>query len=212
MKTETKILGIGLLVTLLLLVGAVVFLTQNQTQVTQTPEGAVYEIDYSKGQKIGSDSAKVKLAEFSDFQCPFCAQVEPFVKQALGENVQLIYFHFPLSGHKNARAASRVSEAAATEGKFWEMHDKLFETQKEWENLNDPTSYFIDLGKQLGVSGEKIKQALTSSTYEQTITEDYNEGLRVGVNSTPSFYINGKKVNLQSYDDLKRLVQEELNK
>lgn len=215
MKTETKILGIGLFVTLLILGVGLFLATKGQGSDATTTDGKVYNIDYSKGQKIGSDSAKVKLVEFSDFQCPACAAAEPFVQQIRNtypNEVLLIYRHFPLSQHRNAKKATTVSEAAGEEGKFWPMHDKLFETQSQWENLPDATDFFVNLAKQLGLDEQKVKAALQNDLYKQKIDEDVSEGISLGVNSTPTFFLNGHKMDLRTFNDIRAALDQELQK
>ena len=213
MTTETKWLGAVLIITVVLLFGGIFLLSRNNSS---KGNGAteVLQIDYSKGQKIGSDSAKVKLTEFSDFECPACAAVEPFLaKFKSGDpDIQFIYRHFPLPQHKFARQAATVAEVAGEEGKFWEMHDKIFETQSQWSKLSDATDFFMALVKELGVDENKVKQALEKDVYKSKINEDLSEGRGLGVNSTPTFFLNGRKLNLKSFNDLNTIVAEELKK
>lgn len=216
MTTETKILGIILVLTAVLLFGGVFFLSKggSSSGITGT---TVSQIDYTKGQKIGSDSAKVKLVEFSDFQCPACQAAEPVVKQVRAtypDQVQFIYRHFPLPQHAYGRQAAAYAEAAGEQGKFWEMHDKLFETQTEWSALgdSDAAAFFLNLAVQLGLDENKVKQAVAENTFNSKIDSDLAEGRSLGVNSTPTFFVNGRKLNLQKFDDLSNAVAEELNK
>lgn len=212
MNTETKILAGTLLVSLVIVVGAVFFFSKSSS-TTPSENTQVINLDYSKGQKIGSDSAKVKLAEFSDLQCPACKAAEPFVKQIrekYQKNFQFIYFHFPLMQHVHSKKAANFAEYAATQGKFWEIHDKLFETQDSWSALSDPTDYFTQLGAQFGLDKDKIKESVNKSPFAQRIDDDLAEGAKAGVNATPSFYLNGKKLNLQSFLELDSAVSKEL--
>ncbi len=213
MKTETKILGTILIITLVLFLGGIYFLSKTST-TNPTKETKVLQIDYSKGQKIGSDSAKVKLVEFSDFQCPACLAAEPVVRAIRDSNlqVQLIYRHFPLPQHSHGKQAANLAEAAGEQGKFWQMHDALFETQSQWSALPDATAFFNDLVKQLGLDETKVKTSLEKGTFNSKIADDIAEGQTLGVNSTPTFFINGQKLNLQSFDDLNTVINEELKK
>src|SRR3989338_4559402 len=214
MKTETKILSSILIITVVLFLGGIYFLSK--TSVTNpTKETKVLQINYSKGQKIGSDSAKVKLVEFSDLQCPACKAAEPEVKQVLAKyknDLQFIYRHFPLPQHKNGRAAATLAEAAGEKNKFWEMHNKLFDSQENWSVLPDPTSYFLDLAGILDLDKDQVKKALVDRPYEGKINEDVAEGQSLGVNSTPTFFVNGKKLKLQSFADLDTAIADELKK
>lgn len=213
MKTETKVLGIILLITAVLLFGGISVLSKNSGS-SKTIEGtATLQIDYSKGQKIGSDSAKVKLVEFSDFQCPACRAAEPFIKQVVssyGDQVQFIYRHFPLPQHKFARQTATLAETAGEQGKFWEMHDKIFETQTEWSDLADATPFFLELAKELNLDEAKVKQELEQDSFKAKIDDDTAEGRSAGVNSTPTFFLNGRKLNLQKFEDLNTAVTEVL--
>lgn len=215
MTTETKILGIILIITLTLLIGGVFLLSRSQSSSSGVKGTAVLQIDYSKGQKIGSDSAKIKLVEFSDFQCPACKSAEPAIKQVLSkypENLQFIYRHFPLPQHTHAKQAATLAEAAGEEGKFWEMHDKIFETQSQWSNLSDTdaTAFFLVLAKELGLNEDNLRQALKENTFKSKIDSDIAEGQSLGVNSTPTFFLNGKKLNLKSFNDLDTAIESEL--
>ncbi|MBI2330123.1 DsbA family protein [Candidatus Daviesbacteria bacterium] len=214
MKTETKVLGIILIITIALLFGGIFLLSRNSSG---SAEERVAQIDYTKGQKIGSDSAKVKLVEFSDFQCPACRAAEPVlqrIRSTYSDRIQLIYRHFPLYQHQNARRAAYLSEAAGQQGKFWEVHDKIFETQTQWSNLgnNEATVLFLDLAKQLGLDEDKVKQEISADTFKTLIDTDIAEGRRLGVNSTPTFFLNGRKLNLQNFNDLVTVIDEELKK
>lgn len=215
MKTETKLLGIILIVTVALILGAVFFLGKDSGSSKSIENSTISQIDYSRGQKIGSDSAKVKLVEFSDFQCPACQAVEPFVKSLRSiPNVQVIYRYLPLPQHSYGRKAAYLAAAAAEQGKFWEMHDKLFVTQDQWSPMSDADVevFFLSLAKDLGLDEAKIKLGITGDTFKEVIDAEVAEGNRLGVNSTPTFFLNGHKLNLQSFADLNTAVTAELKK
>lgn len=216
MTTETKWLGIILIATVVLLFGGVFLLSRGGSSKDIAGVN-VSQIDYAKGQKIGSDSAKVKLVEFSDFQCPACQAAEPVIKEVLSKypnDLQFIYRHFPLPQHAYGRQAAAYAEAAGEQGKFWEMHEKLFETQTEWSVLSDSnaTAFFLRIANELGLDENKVKQAVAENTFKEKIDSDIAEGRNLGVNSTPTFFVNGRKVNLRTFDDLNTAVAEELKK
>lgn len=214
MTTETKWLGMILISTLILLFGGVFLLTRG-TSSKAVAGTTIAQIDYSKGQKIGSDSAKVKVVEFSDLECPACAAAEPYVKKlivAYPDQVQVIYRHFPLPQHTHSQTVAALAEAAGGQGKFWEMHDKLFETQSQWSPMGDATSFFMDLVKQLGLDEAKIKQLMGEDVIKAKVNSDAVEGRSLGVNQTPTFFVNGRKLTLKSFDDLNAAVAEELKK
>ncbi len=142
----------------------------------------------------GKADAKVTIVEFSDLQCPACKATLPLVDlitQSATESVRLVYRHYPiLSLHKNALLAARSAEAAANQGKFWEMHDKLFETQSDWEEDADPTGKFDTYAKDLKLDVEKFKKDRVSDEVQARITTDQKDADTLGVNATPSFYVN----------------------
>lgn len=213
MKTETKVLGATLILTAVLLFGGIFFLSRSSNN--NTSNSNIVQIDYSKGQKIGTGSAKVKLVEFSDFQCPACAAVEPYLEKLRStypDQLQLIYRHFPLPQHKFGRLAANLAEAAGEEGKFWEIHKKLFETQEQWSGLTEPTAFFLGLARELGLNEDKVKQALEEDAFKAKIDDDVAEGYRLRINSTPTFFLNGQKLILQSFDDIGIAIEQELKK
>ena len=215
MKTETKILGIILFFTLALIFGAVFLISKSGN--TGILDSAVSNIDYSQAQKTGTDSAKGKLVEYSDFQCPACLAFQPVIKDILSRyqgQVQLFYKHFPLPTHVYSSKAAYVAEAAGEQGKFWELHDKLFETQSQWSVMkeSEADSFFLSLARELELNEDKVREALTSQIFKSKVDGQRIEGQRFGVNATPTFYVNGHKANLKTFDDLKTAVDSEINK
>lgn len=214
MKSETKILSVILIFSAILLIGAVTLLSMGQKNTVITPETEV-TIDYSTGEKIGSDSAKVKIVEYSDFQCPACKAFEPALQKVLNdykEDIQFVYKYFPLPLHFNSKPASNFAIYSATEGKFWETHGKLFQTQEEWALLKNPNEYFLKLGKDLGLDETKLKIALDNNSFYPEMEKTMAEGEKIGVNSTPTVFVNNKKLNLSSYEDLETKVKQILGK
>ena len=212
MKTETKILLGILIFSGLLLTGAVIFFSKGQVQ-NKLSEEAIHQIDYSTGQKIGTDSAKIKLVEFADFHCPACKALEPIIQQILKDyknDIQLTYKYFPLPIHLNAKAAANFAILAAYEGKFWQIHDKLFETQDEWANLPNPKDYFLKMGASFNLDQIRLKQALDNNTYYPLMDQTTREGNNLGVDATPTIFLNGKKQPIQSFTDLKSAIEKEL--
>ncbi|MBI3109796.1 DsbA family protein [Candidatus Daviesbacteria bacterium] len=161
----------------------------------------------------GETNAKVTLIEYSDFQCPACAAYYPVVKQLtqeFGQNIYFTYRYFPLSSiHKNARISSQAAEASGKQGKFWEMHDLLFENQNEWSNLPAPKEKFKEYAKFIGLDMEKFQNDLESKEVKERIESDYSSGLSLGVNATPTFFLNGVKLqNPKSYEEFKAKIEE----
>ena len=163
----------------------------------------------------GNPGAKVYLIEYSDLQCPACRAYWPLIKQVESEfanDIKIIYRHFPLTTiHKNAQLAAQAAEAAGLQGKFWEMHDLLFEKQLDWSNLSNVSEKFTEYAGQLGLNVEKFKNDLNSDTVKDEVREDVATGNKAQVRGTPSFYLQGKKItNPQSYDELRQLILKQI--
>jgi protein-disulfide isomerase len=153
--------------------------------------------DWSKG-AIG---ANVTLIEYADFQCPACKSFYPILQsleEKYNDRVKFVYRHFPLIQiHPNAFPAARASEAAGLQGKFWEMHDLLFENQNTWSGTNrNVESIFEGYAEEIGLDIEKYKSDYGSSEVNQAVTDDLNSANRLGLNSTPSFLLDGKKIQV----------------
>jgi len=192
---------IGIIVaSIAILAFAVVFL--NRPSPTFSSGELLPNDTFTKGNK----NATVQLVEFSDFQCPACKAyqsiVDPLVEQ-YKEKLVFGYRHFPLSQHKLAQYAAQAAEAAGEQGKFWEMSGYIFNHQ------DTLTKELINEGAQtLGLDATAFKNTLNSEKYKQKILRDLADGKRFGVNSTPTFFLNGKKLNLNSYNDLKKAVEQ----
>jgi protein-disulfide isomerase len=159
----------------------------------------------------GNQSAPVTLVEYSDFQCPACGAFYPVVKRLLeeyGDKIKFIYRHFPLRQiHANADLAARAAEAAGQQGKFWEMHDLIFENQKNWSGAKNAETLFTEYAGYLNLNVEQFKTDLQAEGIVQKVKKDYESGIASGVNATPTFFLNGKKIeNLRSYEELRNIV------
>ncbi len=162
---------------------------------------------------IGKNSKKVTLVEYGDFQCPACGQYHPIIKQLISEyqnDIQFQFRNFPLQQiHPNARAASRAAEAAAKQNKYWEMHDLLYEQQSGWESSSSTKTIFEGYAKQLGLNVQKFSTDFASEAVNKTINADYEEGNKQGVTGTPTFFLQGKKIeNPQTLDAFKKLIDQ----
>ena len=180
---------------------------------TATPLSDQDKAQFKVGQSVGSDKAKVVLTEFGDFQCPACKQFETTVEElraAYPDDLQFIWKHFPLDPqpHKNARVASYASEAAGNQGKFWPMHDKLYEKQDEWAEVNDPKSKFVEYAKGLNLDVDKFKRDLDGEAGKSNIDRDLDLAKKIKLGGTPSFFINGNAYDTKlGQADLKTQVE-----
>jgi protein-disulfide isomerase len=159
----------------------------------------------------GKQDAKLTIVEYSDFQCPACAAYQAPLNQLLAdyEDVKLVYRHFPLvSIHPNALAASKASEAAGKQGKFWEYHDVLFERQTEWGNERNPEQSFIGYAQELELDVEVFRTDMNSKEVEARVSRDIFAANRLRLNSTPTVFMNGDKIALpRNYEDLARIAE-----
>lgn len=159
----------------------------------------------------GDPSAKIILIEYGDFQCPACKTVFPFVKNVkrdFGSDVLVIFRNFPLAQHQNALIAALAAEAAGKQGKFFEMHDLLFEKQADWAEEAQPYEKLLGYALSLGIDKEKFLQDLQSKDLAQKIENDYRSGERYGVDATPTFFLQGKKIAIpQSYAVLRDALE-----
>ncbi|HZZ85672.1 MAG TPA: thioredoxin domain-containing protein [Anaeromyxobacteraceae bacterium] len=159
----------------------------------------------------GPAQAPVTLVEFSDFQCPFCSRAEPTVRQleqAYGKDLRVVWKHQPLPMHPNAMPAAEAAEAAREQGKFWPMHEKLFQNQAALS----PEAY-ERFARELGLDLPRFKAALSSEKYRARIQEDMAQGERIGANGTPTFLIDGELlVGAQPFEAFKAVIDRHLEK
>lgn len=160
----------------------------------------------------GSRTAGVVLIEYSDLQCPACKSYEPLLSQLTGEygdRIAFVYRHFPLrTTHPYAEAAARAAEAAGKQGKFWEMHDLMFENQEEWSRGNYQ-QLFEGYAESLALNLDQYRRDIADQALIARVENHYQSGLAARVNSTPTFFLNGTKItNPRSYDELKSKVEE----
>ena len=144
--------------------------------------------DHSQGQ----ESAETVLVEYGDYECPHCGRAYPIVKQVqkhFGKKLRFVFRNFPLSEmHPHAEAAAETAEFAGAQGKFWEMHDSLFENQQELgEQL------FLGLAQELELPATALREALEDRVFHNRVRDDFSGGVRSGVNGTPTFFINGRR-------------------
>jgi protein-disulfide isomerase len=152
----------------------------------------------------GNPKATVTLEEFGDFECPTCGTYAVELKKIeseFGDRLRVIFREYPLypTPHKYALIAARAAEAAGLQGRFFEMHDQLYENQKAWSEANDVLPLFIDYARQLGLDTDRFARDLNGEIVAERITQDGIRGHARGVTGTPSFFINGKEAKDQSW-------------
>jgi protein-disulfide isomerase len=141
---------------------------------------------------VGPPTARVTLVEYGDFECPHCGALYPIInaaRKAFGGNLRFAFRHFPLrSSHPHALAAAKAAEAAAEQGRFWEMHDRLFQRQTELDDADLERH-----ARELGLDVERFRRSLGERTHEVRIREDLASAARSGAKGTPSLFINGAR-------------------
>lgn len=159
----------------------------------------------------GPNSAKVTLVEYSDFQCPACGQYEPILRDlasSFPNDLRIVYRHFPLTDlHPNAYPAALASEAASKQGKFWEMHDILFDRQSQWENATSTDALFTEYAVSLGLKKDQFINDLSASDTIDRVALDSTSASNAGLNATPTFFLNGKQAQLRTLEEFKTAVQ-----
>lgn len=168
----------------------------------------------SSGWVTGNPKSKVTLTEFGDLQCPACLAFEPIMSQVrtdYGKTIKIVYKQFPLpkNVHPNAFAAAVSAEAAGKQGKFWEYHDLVYKKQTEWSSLADPTASFVSYAKTLKLDLDQFKKDIESGELKDRVNTQVDEGVKIGVNSTPTLYINGRMIDIpNNYEELKPQIDD----
>lgn len=191
MTNEAKILTGIVMVTVALVIGAVFFLSKPEKPIIISPETLVR----GDSLKMSTDSAKLTIVEFGDFQCPACKLAHPGLKQALADFPGLVNFvfrHYPLPQHVNAQIGAKAVEAANRQGKVWEMYDKLYDSQEEWSSNSNPLDFFKKYATEIGMDPEKLATDINDSAIQDKINRDIADGNTSGINSTPTFFFNNQ--------------------
>jgi len=145
----------------------------------------------------GNPRAAHKITEYMDFQCPACAKGAEILHTLLKNNSKEYYLevkYFPLDMHIHSMRAARYAECAAQQGKFWEVHDLLFSKQPEWRNLLNPEPVFTEILKTAQVNPQKLESCLANPQVNEVIAKNKEEGKTLGIQSTPTYFINGKMI------------------
>lgn len=190
-----------------------------QEPAAPDPEEVKQKLEMGHLPVKGNQNAPVTIVEFSDFECPFCGR---FYSETLSQiekeyidtgKVKLYYRHYPLSFHPKATPLALVSECANDQGKFWEMHDKIFDATVAGTSSTATDADYTTWASELGLDTATFESCYTSKTHQAKIDEDFAAGTEVGVSGTPTFYINGRQlVGAMPFASFKAIIDEELNK
>lgn len=165
----------------------------------------------SDDHRMGSEDAPLTLVEYGDYECSSCRKAHPIVKSVqnqLGDQLQFVFRNFPLKkAHPHAMHAAQVAEAAAEQGKFWEMHDMLYEHQDSLEDKD-----LLGYADEIGLDVERVQRALEEQEFANRVRDDFRSGVKSGVNGTPTFFINGQRYdgNWSNPDDLVQALHNSL--
>ena len=225
-KTQGPVsIPVAILIAGALIAGAVFYTNKSPTNQQGTiggQTGGKVEVSADDDAFLGPENAKVTIVEFSDYQCPFCRSfwretLNQIKKEYIdsGKSVKFVYRDFPLSQiHPMAQKYAEAAECARDQGKFWQMHDKIFQEQ---DKLGQGTisSYTVNDIKNwaanLGLKGSEFNQCLDSGKYAEEVKKDFDDGAAAGVGGTPTFFINGKAtVGAQPFESLKAIIDQEL--
>ena len=164
------------------------------------------------GYEIGDADAPVEIVEFADFECPACRQQWVLIMHDVKERlvstgqVRLVFRDFPLNIHLNARAAHHAAACVADQGKFWEMHDKLFDTQNEWTGRSGAERMFRGYAREVGVDVGEYDACVGEGRFRGRIQASVEGGMALGVTSTPSYLIGNRLYAFRNYDEMKAVV------
>jgi protein-disulfide isomerase len=199
---------VGGSVLLLLAVVALYFFTGvAASEPSRTPPPGADDISF------GPANAPLSVVEYSDFQCPFCAEYASMLKtlrEKYGDRVKFVYRFYPLAGHEWATITAKAAYAASLQGKFWEMHDLLFENQKEWSESDDPRPYLDAYAQSLGLNIDKFHADADAQSTTDFIKRQAAEGKAGGVSHTPWFVVGDSVVLPRSLEEFDKLIQEAL--
>jgi protein-disulfide isomerase len=203
-----KWLTYGLIALGLLLIGMYIFNRQIPiaAEEKEKPLDLVLENDWVKGNR----NASIVVVEYSDFQCPACAAYADMLSQLepeLATQAAIVYRHYPLKQiHAQAELAAYAAEAAGKQGKFFEMHDMLFENQETWAENREAQKMFEGFASELGLNLDQFKVDMKSKVIKGLVKADYASGLRARITGTPTFFVNGERIenptSTQAFRDL----------
>lgn len=207
LTSESKFLiGIGLFTVLIIAIAAFIF---TRPPAPPKPVDQALLINDSVTSK-GSSTPSATLVEFSDYQCPACSSFAPVVEDIINkypDQLRFVYRHFPLDQHQFAYQAALAAEAAGKQGKYWPMHQLLFENQNDLKS-----ELFPEFAKKLNLNMDKFNSDFNSRGLKDKVERDRADGFRLGIDATPTFYLNTVKLSLNNPSDLVAAVDKFLSK
>lgn len=216
MKTPVKATLIAIAVAIVLAIVGIVYAMSQQATDPAPPEGEKLQTVRTDSHVLDDGGAgAVTVVEFLDFECEACAAFYPIVedlREQYDGEITYVVRYFPLPGHINSTQAALAAEAAAEQDRFEDMYHRLFETQAQWGEQSEETpEVFRALAVDLGLDMAAFDAAVADPATLERVQADKSDGERLGVRSTPSFFIDGEPVVLEAWDDLKAAIEEAVN-
>ncbi|WP_100638427.1 DsbA family protein [Marinobacter salexigens] len=224
-KTSSKkplVIGVSVLVLVALVVG-VYFLTAAPAPTSSelpvaAPNAEAFPAELDQyGVSVGAADAPVVVREFADYQCPACglfASASKRLKQEYVEagTVRFVYYDLPLQQHQNAFPAAQAARCAGDQGAYWEMHERLYESQTEWSGSNDPIATFTRYGKDLGLEERRLRRCMTTELHREVIEASRRVAVQLRVTSTPTVLVDNIRLTRPGWGQLSAVVERELSK
>jgi len=199
--------------------GAALYMSKQSNQPSETSAStSSTPVPAGGGHVRGPQNAPVTFMEFGDYQCPSCGYYAPIVQEVLQRfpnQIRFEFHHYPLIElHQWAMTAAVAAEAAADQGKFWEMHDLIYRNQDKWSRSQNAESDFVSYANQLGLNVNQFMQSMRSPDIQQRILQDVVRARESKINETPTFFINGQKLATKpsNADEFSKLIQDALAK
>ncbi|WP_417543756.1 DsbA family protein [Marinobacter sp.] len=168
------------------------------------------------GVSVGADNAQVVVREFADYQCPACgafSEASKRLKQEYVEagKVRFVYFDLPLRQHQNAFPAAQAARCAGDQGAYWEMHERLYDSQTEWSGSNDPVATFARYGNDLGLDERRLRRCMTTELHREAVEASRRVAMQLQVTSTPTVLVDNIRLTRPGWGQLSALVERELS-
>ncbi|ERJ19091.1 Protein-disulfide isomerase [Salinisphaera shabanensis E1L3A] len=188
----------------------------NKARTLSADTMSAFDNEYDAiGESVGSPDAPVTIREFADYQCPACGAFAPTAQRIRDELVEsgqarFVFFDFPLPMHAHAQEAAVAARCAARQDKFWSYHDRLFETQRDWSQRDDPTSMFLDMAVESGVNARRLEACMTQGGPDDVIARNQDAGKAISLRATPTVIVGDQMFSgVVGYDKIRQVVEQQ---
>ena len=188
------------------------FLSSGEAEPTTAADAPATFDASGGGQTLGAENPAVTLVEYGDYECPHCADFHHIVSELMRRmpnELALEFHHYPLPVGPNSMPASLAAEAAGEQGRYWEMHDMIFESQRQWTGRPDGADIFTSMAGQLGMDTEQFRRDMQSEEIARRVVQDKLRGNALRITGTPTFFINGRRLDYlpQSADEFEAVIR-----